>query len=414
LPAREEKEGADSMNPEAVKALQGLRVVECATLVAGPFIGRILADFGAEVIHVEHPTQGDHIRKFGVSINNLNPSWKHYSRNKKCITLDISKEKGRDLLFRLLKDADIFIENFRPGRLEEWNIHYKDLAAMNPRLIMVRVTGFGQTGPYRDRPGFGTLIEAMSGFAAMMGEPTGPPTLPPFPLADSIAALYGLYAAMFAIYHRDIAGSGKGQVIDVSIWEGLYSILGANAVIYGLTGEVPKRIGNRAFTSAPRNCYRTQNDRWIVISVSTQTIAVRFFEAMGQPDLIHDPRFNSNENRIKNVDPLDEIVATWMRNHTLQEILEILNKKEVPVAPVFDIGDISRDSHAREREMVIQVPDDEKGTLLMEGVFPKMSRTPGEARHAGKRKGADNLEIFEERLGLSRKEVEELSRGKII
>jgi crotonobetainyl-CoA:carnitine CoA-transferase CaiB-like acyl-CoA transferase len=402
------------MKQEAAKALQGLRVVECATIVAGPFIGRILADFGAEVIHVEPPIQGDHIRKFGVTIDGLSPMWKHYSRNKKCVTLDISKEKGRNLLFRLLKDADIFIENFRPGRLEEWNIHYKDLAKMNPRLIMVRVTGFGQSGPYRDRPGFGTLIEAMSGFAAMMGEPTGPPTLPPFPLADSVAALYGLYAAMFAIYHRDIVGSGKGQVIDVSIWEGLYSILGANAVIYGLTGEVPKRIGNRAFTSAPRNCYRTKDGRWVAIAGATQTTAARFFEAMGQPALIHDPRFDSNENRIKNVDALDEIVGAWMGKHNLDEILKILDEKEVPVGPVFDIGDISKDPHAREREMVIQVPDDEKRTFLMEGVFPKMSLTPGEGRHAGKRKGADNREIFEERLGLSRKEVEELSREKII
>jgi len=399
---------------EVGDALQGLKVIECATVIAAPLMGRIMADFGAEVIHVEHPTQGDHLRKFGVTIQGVNPTWKSYSRNKKCITLDISKSKGRDLLFQLLKDADIFIENFRPGRLEEWNIHYEDLAGLNPRLIMVRITGFGQYGPYSSRPGFGTLIEAMSGFAAMVGEPEGPPTLPPFPLADSFAALFGLYATMFAVYHRDIVGSGKGQLIDVSIWEGLYSMLGPNASLFDLTGRAPQRIGNRSHTSAPRNCYRTKDDRWVAIAGSTQTTAARLFETMGQPELIKDPRFSSNENRIKNVENLDSIVGKWMKEHSLKEIMSLLNENEVPVGPIFDIGDIIQDAHAQAREMVLKVPDEDRGTLLMEGVFPKMSQTPGAVRHTGKPMGADNKEIFEERLGLSRKEVEELRKEKIL
>jgi len=399
---------------EEPKALQGLRVVECATVVAAPLIGRIMADFGAEVIHVEHPAKGDHLRLFGFSVDGINPWWKYYARNKKSITLDISKEKGRNLLFALLKDADVFVENFRPGRLEEWNIHYEDLAKMNPRLIMVRVTGFGQYGPYRNQPGFGTLIEAMSGFAALVGEADGPPTLPPFPLADSFAALFGLFATMFAIYYRDVIGSGKGQLIDVSIWEGLYSMVGPNAVIYDLTGEVLKRIGNRAFTSAPRNCYQTKDNRWVAIAGATQTTAARFFDAMGQPELIDDPRFNSNENRIKNVEELDEIVGKWFKKHTLNEIREMLTEKEVPVGPVMDVRDIIKDPHAQAREMVINAPDEDRGTLMMEGIFPKMSLTPGAVNHAGKRLGADNREIFEERLGLSRKEVEELTKEGII
>jgi formyl-CoA transferase len=373
-----------------------------------------MADFGAEVIHVEHPAKGDHLRLFGFSVDDINPWWKYYARNKKSITLDISKEKGRNLLFALLKDADVFVENFRPGRLEEWNIHYEDLAKMNPRLIMVRVTGFGQYGPYRNQPGFGTLIEAMSGFAALVGEADGPPTLPPFPLADSFAALFGLFATMFAIYYRDVIGSGKGQLIDVSIWEGLYSMVGPNAVIYDLTGEVLKRIGNRAFTSAPRNCYQTKDNRWVAIAGATQTTAARFFDAMGQPELINDPRFNSNENRIKNVEELDEIVGKWFKKHTLNEIREMLTEKEVPVGPVMDVRDIIKDPHAQAREMVINAPDEERGTLMMEGIFPKMSLTPGAVNHAGKRLGADNREIFEERLGLSRKEVEELTKERII
>ena len=396
------------------KALQGLRVVECATVVAAPLLGRIMADFGAEVIHVEHPGKGDHLRYFGFSVDGINPWWKYYDRNKKSITLNISKEKGRNLLLELLKDADIFIENFRPGRLEEWNIHYEDLSKINPRLIMVRVTGFGQNGPYRNQPGFGTLIEAMSGFAAMVGEADGPPTLPPFPLADSFAALFGLYATMFAIYYRDVVGSGKGQVIDVSIWEGLYAMMGPNAVIYDLTGDVLKRVGNRAFTSAPRNCYETKDNRWVAIAGATQTTAARFFDAIGQPDLIEDPRFNSNENRIKNVEALDEIVGKWFKAHTLEEIIEFLKEREVPVGPVMDIRDIIKDPHAQAREMVINSPDDERGSLMMEGIFPKMSLTPGSVNHAGKSQGADNKEIFEERLGLSRKEMEALSKENII
>ena len=399
---------------EEAKALQGLRIVECATVIAAPLIGRIMADFGADVIHIEHPTKGDPLRQFGFSVDGINPWWKYYDRNKKSITLDISKEKGRHLLFELLKDADVFIENFRPGRLEAWNIHYEDLVKINPRLIMVRVSGFGQTGPYHSQPGFGTLIEAMSGFAAMVGEADGPPTLPPFPLADSFAALFGLFATMFAIYHRDVVGSGKGQVIDVSIWEGLYAMVGPNAVIFDLAGKVLKRIGNRAFTSAPRNCYQSKDDRWVAIAGATQTTAARFFEAIGEPDLINDPRFNSNENRIKNVEALDEIAVKWFKKHTLEEILAIFKEKEVPVGPVMDIRDIMKDPHAQAREMVIDVPDDERETLKMEGIFPKMSATPGAVNHAGRRMGADNREIFEERLGLSREEVEELSKDKIL
>ena len=394
-------------------ALRGLKVVECATVIAAPLCGRLMADFGAEVIHVEHPKTGDHLRQFGFAVDGINPFWKCYDRNKKLITLNISKQKGRELLFRLLKDTDIFIENFRPGRLEEWGIRYEDLSQINPRLVMVRLTGYGQYGPYSSFPGFGTLMEAMSGFAAMTGEPDGPPTLPQFPLADSFAAFHAALAAMYAIYYRDIVGTGKGQVIDVSIWESLYAILGPNALTYELTGEPPKRIGNRA-ASAPRNTYRTKDNRWVAIAASTQTIAIRFFGVMGQPELIEDPRFNSNMNRLKNVDALDEIVGRWMADHTLEEIVEILRKNDVPVAPIYDIRDIIKDPHARAREMVIDSPDEDRGTLTMEGVFPKMTLTPGAVRHAGKRMGSDNEEIFSGRLGLSRTEIEGLSREGII
>ena len=394
--------------------LKGLRVVECATVVAAPLIGRILADFGAEVIHVEHPLRGDHLRQFGFSVDGMNPWWKYYARNKKVISLDISKEKGRQILFSLLEKSDVFIENFRPGRLEAWNIHYEDLQKINEKLIMVRVTGFGQDGPYCNEPGFGTLIEAMSGFAALVGEADGPPTLPPFPLADSFAGLFGLFALMFAIYYRDVVGSGKGQVIDVSIWEGLYSMVGPNAAIYDLTGKILERVGNRAFTSAPRNCYQTRDNRWVAIAGATQTTAARFFNAIGKPELINDPRFNTNENRIKNVEALDAIIGGWFKSRTLDEILEVLKTNEVPVGPVMDIQDIIKDPHARHRNMVVDFPDDERNSLKMEGIFPKMSLTPGVVKHSGRKLGADNHEVFEKLLGLSTEEIKRLAESKII
>ena len=394
--------------------LEGLVVIECATVVAAPLIGRILADFGAEVIHVEHPLKGDHLRQFGFSVEGINPWWKYYGRNKKNITLDISKEKGRQVLFGLLEKADVFIENFRPGRLEEWNIHYDDLKKINEKLIMVRVTGFGQDGPYHNQPGFGTLIEAMSGFAALVGDAEGPPTLPPFPLADSFAGLFGLFALMFAIYYRDVVGSGKGQVIDVSIWEGLYSMVGPNAAIYDLTGKILERVGNRAFTSAPRNCYQTKDNRWVAIAGATQTTAARFFKAIGNPDLINDPRFNTNENRIKNVEALDAIVEKWFKMNTLSDILEVLKTNEVPVGPVMDIRDIIKDPHAKHRKMIIDFPDDDKDVLMMEGIFPKMSLTPGVVKHSGKKMGADNKEILEKFLGLSKEDIKDLSVSRII
>lgn len=394
-------------------ALQGLKVVECATVVAGPLCGRLFGDFGADVIHIEHPKKGDPLRDFGFTVDGINPWWKYYDRNKKLVTLDISRPKGRAILFDILKDADIFIENFRPGRLEEWNILYEDLAAINPRLIMIRVTGYGQTGPYSSQPGFGTIAEAMSGFAEMTGDPDGAPMLPQFPLADSCAGFSATMAAMFAVYHRDVVGTGKGQVIDVSIWESLFSILGPNALVNHVTGRSPRRIGNRAPTSAPRNTYRTSDDRWIAIASATQTTARRMFELMGMPDLIRDPRFDSNSNRVRNVVALDELVTAWVARYTREEISKILYEAEVPFGPINNVADIMADPHARAREMVIEHVDTDGRTLRMEGVFPKMSETPGAVRSVGGALGRDNAEVFG-LLGLTPEQIGDLSKEGII
>lgn len=395
-------------------ALKGLKVVECATVIAAPLCGRLMADFGAEVIHVEHPKKGDHLRYFGFTKDGVNPWWKYYARNKKLVTLDISKPDGRDILFRMLDDADIFIENFRPGRLEEWGIHYRDLAERNPRLIMVRVTGYGQYGPYSQQPGFGTIMEAMSGFAELTGEPDGPPTLPQFALADSFAGCYAAIAAMFAVYHRDIVGTGKGQVIDVSIFESLFAMLGPMATIYQMTGVPPRRMGNRVPTTAPRNTYKTKDGHWVAIAGSTQTNAARMFAAMGKPELLQDPRFATNEKRVQNVEALDEIVGAWIGTLTRDEVTRRLREMEVPVGPVNNIADIIADPHAQAREMIIDAPNGDGRALKMEGVFPKMQLTPGEVHHAGGEMGADNHEIYVSRLGMTAEQLERLKAAGVI
>jgi crotonobetainyl-CoA:carnitine CoA-transferase CaiB-like acyl-CoA transferase len=395
-------------------ALQGLKVVECATVIAAPMCGRMLADFGADVIHVEPPGKGDHLRNFGFTKDGINPWWKYYSRNKKLITLDISKPKGKEVLYDLLRDADVFIENFRPGRLEQWGIRFEDLQRINPRLIMVRVTGYGQTGPYASQPGFGTLMEAMSGFAEMTGDPDGPPTLPQFPLGDSCAGFAAVAATMFAIYNRDVGGTGKGQVVDVSIWESLYSILGPNVLVNKLTGTPPRRMGNRAPTSAPRNTYRTKDGRYVSLAGATQTTATRLFSVIGKPELMEDPRFRTNMDRVRNVVDLDVYLDDWMAEHTLAEVTELLRKNEVPVGPVFNLADIADDGHAQARGMIIEVEDEDGATLPMEGVFPRLTATPGSVRHAGKSMGADNDEIYLGRLGYSKEQVEDLKKTGIV
>lgn len=395
-------------------ALQGLKVVECATVIAAPLCGRMLADFGAEVIHVEPPGKGDPLRKFGFTTEDgVNPWWKHYDRNKKAITLNISQPQGRDILYKLLTDADIFIENFRPGRLEQWGIRYEELAEINPRLVMVRLTGFGQNGPYSDQPGFGTLMEAMSGFADMTGFPDGPPVLPTFALADSFAGFYAASAAMFAIYNRDVVGTGKGQVIDVSILEAVYSMLGPNAMVHQLTGRTPERTGNRNTTSAPRNVYKTRDERWVAIAGSTQSTAARLFAVMGKPEMIDDPHYCDNTVRVSNNETLDKLVADWVAGYTLDEITSLLRENEVPVAPIFNIADLANDPHVAAREMIVDAPDGPDRSLKMEGIFPKLSATPGEVRHAGPEMGADNDEVYA-KLGLSADDIAALQRDGII
>lgn len=396
--------------------LAGITVIDCGQVVAGPAIAMILGDFGAEVIKVENPQGGDQGRYFGPSKNGVPLYWKMLSRNKKTVTLSLSKPAGQELFCRLIERtrADILVESFRPGTFERWNLGYERLRALSPGLTMVRVSGFGQTGPYRDRPGFGTLAEAMSGFAHITGQSDGPPTLPSFALADMTAALYATIGVLLCLYRRDAKGGRRGQLIDVSILESLYAMLGAHTVVYDQLGLPGRRMGSRTAGSAPRNIYRTKDGRWVAIAGSTQALTERLFRAMGQPQLIADPRFRTNRDRVANVEALDAIVGAWVAERTQAECIEQLVAAEVAVAPVADFRDLAADPHLRARGTLVTIEDPELGRVRMPEVQPRLSETPGRIRHAGLPMGAHNREIYCGRLGLSEEELERLRAAGVI
>jgi crotonobetainyl-CoA:carnitine CoA-transferase CaiB-like acyl-CoA transferase len=384
---------------EAPLPLNGVNVLDLSTLYAAPLIATGLGDFGATVVKVEHPN-GDTARRWGRAKDGVPLWWKVLSRNKQLIALDLHDAADRALVRELCLWADVVIENFRPGRMERWGLGYDELRESNPGLIMVRVTGFGQDGPYRDRPGFGTLAEAFSGFAHITGQPDGPPTLPPFGLADGIAALSGSYATMVALYWRDTHPDGVGQVIDLSLYEPLFNLLGPQPVEFTQLGVVQARTGNRSPRTAPRNAYRTSDDRWVAVSGGTQQIADRMFAAIDRPELSEDPRFGDPRSRTANADALDEVFEAWFGAHTLDEALGRFEAAQAPIAPVYDIAQILADPHYRARGSLVDCDDGDLGTVTMQNVAPRLSHTPGRIRHAGKTEiGADRDEILSEVLG---------------
>ena len=378
--------------------LAGLRVIDCATLFAGPLSASLMGDFGADVIKIEHPS-GDPLRNMGYKKDGHGLWWKVASRNKRCIALDLKAAEDAAVFTALVRDADILVENFRTGTLEGWGLGWEVLSALNPRLIMLRVTGFGQTGPYKTRPGFGTLAEAYSGFAHITGEPDGPPTLPPFGLADGVAAHYGCMAAMFAVYERDVRGSGKGQYIDVAIHEPLFALLGAQAITYDQLGIVQGRGGNRSVNNAPRNTYRTRDGRWVALSAASPSIVRRVLELTGGPGAADDPRFQTNRDRVAHVDAIDAIVGGWIGRHDLSEVVAAFEAAEAAIAPVYDIAQIFEDPQYIARDAVTTVADEDLGPVRMQNVFPTLSRTPGKIRFPGARVDQHREEILSELRG---------------
>ncbi|MEU7966176.1 CoA transferase [Streptomyces sp. NPDC049097] len=387
--------------------LTGLKVLDLATLFAGPLAATLLGDFGADVVKIEHPTRPDPSRGHGPAKNGVGLWWKLLGRNKRTMTLDLSKPGGRATLLRLAAGADVIVENFRPGTLEKWSLGWDELSAANPRLVLARVTAFGQFGPYARRPGFGTLAEAMSGFAAITGEPDAPPTLPPFGLADSIAGLATAYAVMTALTARD--RTGTGQVVDMAIIEPILTVLGPQPIWYDQLGHVQQRTGNRSQNNAPRNTYRTADGDWVAVSTSAQSVAERVMRLVGRPELIDEPWFASGADRARHADVLDAAVGEWIAGRTRAEVLKAFEGAEAAVAPVQDVREVMTDPQYTALGTITTVPDDpDLGALRMQNVLFRLSATPGEIRWAGRPHGADTEAILTE-LGLTGPEIAALA-----
>ncbi|MDA8263939.1 MAG: CoA transferase [Actinomycetota bacterium] len=392
---------------DAPQSLAGVRVIDASTILAGPLCCQILGDFGADVIKVEHPVNGDNLRGHGVQLDGVPLWWKEVARNKRTVAINLGNPEGAEVFVRLAERADVVVENFRPGTLERWGIGPERLQQVNPGLVILRLTGFGQKGPYAARPGFGTLAEAMSGFAHMTGEAGGPPTLPSFGLADSICGIAGVAAILMALRHREVGG-GAGQVIDMSILEPIMTAVGPAPSVYHHTGIVETRHGNRSTNNAPRNIYRTRDDRWVAVSTSAQQIAERVLRLVGHPEVIDEPWFSSGGGRAEHVDLLDHYVGEWIAARDRDEVMAAFIGVEAAAAPVYDARDIVEDPHVRETEMLTEVPDDDIGRVMMHNVLWRMSVTPGRIAFPGRCLGADTDEVLIGELGLPGDAVQQL------
>lgn len=402
--------------------LAGLKVLDLSIIVAGGTASSLLADFGAEVVKVERPGGGDPLRNWGPFVNGVSLWWKVHSRNKQSITLDLGQAEGQEMLKALAGQADLLIEGFRPGTLERWHFGPEDLRRVNPGLVILRYSGFGQTGPYKDRPGFGTIAECMSGYIGMTGFPDTPPVLPPIPLADEIAGVFGALAGMMALYHRDADPTGErvsgeprpGQVIDVSLFEPLFRLCIPHIPMYDLLGIVRERVGNDFPDAAPRSLYRTGDDHWLGLSATSQSTWERLVQAMELPELLADERFKDNAARLENKDALNEILRYWLGQRSLTKLLEQLVPAGGVVGPVYNSAQIVQDPHYQAREDVLMVDDPELGKMLMPGIIPKFSHTPGAVQYAGPQLGEHNRAVYGSWLGYDGETLRELADKGII
>jgi crotonobetainyl-CoA:carnitine CoA-transferase CaiB-like acyl-CoA transferase len=392
--------------------LGNIRVLDIASFMAAPMAAMWLGDFGADVVKVEHP-RGDMMREWGSSHRGAPLFWKMVSRNKRSITLDLHHERGQELLRQLAAQVDVLVENFRPGTMERWNLDFESLAEANPKLVMLSISAYGQTGPYSKRAGFGTLAEAMSGYAHVTGQPDGPPTLPSFGLADSIAGLCGAYGVMVALHERDTI-SGLGQHIDLALYEPIMTMLGHHFVEYDQLGVVAGRLGSRLPFAAPRNVFLTQDGKWVAMSCSAQSVFERACRSIGRPELITDVRFVDNQARTSNHDAIDAIFEESIKSRECAEVLETLNEAGAAIAPIYDVSDVFADPHFKARGSIATVPDDDLGEIRMQNLVPKLGRTPGEITHAGPHLGQHSGAIYSEWLGITDEELDDLRRDGVV
>jgi crotonobetainyl-CoA:carnitine CoA-transferase CaiB-like acyl-CoA transferase len=392
--------------------LSGLRVLEIANVVAGPTCCQVLGDFGAEIIKIEHPEGGDGMRRMGNVKDGTPLWWKVAGRNKRSIGLYLGDPEAAEVFLELVKSADVVVESFRPGTLEKWGIGYDRLKSINPGLILLRVSGFGQDGPYVSRPAFGTLIESMSGFAHLTGEPNGPPTLPPFAMADYMAGFSAVAAIMMALYHRDARGGG-GQVIDLTVFEPLMSTMALPIVRYDQLGIPTDRTGNRSPNTAPRNTYPTRDGKWIGVSAATNELAARIVRLVGRAELADEPWFKTGKGRAEHVDLLDDALSSWMKARTRDEVMLEAARAEVTFAPVYSIPDMMADPQVNHRQMIAAVDDPDLGTIRMPNVLFRMSETPGAIRWGGRKLGSDTRAVLQDELGLSDEKLNGLRERKV-
>ena len=399
------------MGREPTGQLGGLRVLELGSLIAGPFATRLLADMGARGIKIE-PPGGDPLRNWGM-VTEEGSLWSMVqSRNKESVVIDLRRPEGQRLARKLAASVDIVVENFRPGRLESWNLDPNALREDNPRLIVVRISGFGQSGPYRDRPGYGSTGEAMGGLRFITGFDDRPPLKVGVSLGDAVAALFATIGTLAALHRRDV--TGRGEIVDVALYESVFSLLEAILPEYGYARSIRQRRGNALLGSAPSNVYPTGDDRWITIGANGDSIFRRFCAAIEQPGLADDPRFADNQSRRANVAALDQLIVSWTRQHELPELWEILVRADVPAAPVYSIADVVADPQYQAREMILRLMGPEGiGELLVPGVVPKFVDAPSSVRWLGRAAGADTVTVLKE-IGLDEAELEQLARGSII
>jgi formyl-CoA transferase len=399
-------------------ALDGLRVLELGVLIAGPFAGRLLADAGAEVIKVEEPGQGDPLREWGQLRHQGRPVWwPVQSRNKKLVTLDLHQKRGRDLLLRLAERSDVLLENFRPGTLERWGLGPDDLWRVNRGLVIARISGYGQTGPYASRPGFAVAGEAMGGLRYINGYPGQAPPRTGISLGDSLAAMFAVQGIVMALYRRETQPDGerRGQVVDASIMESCFAMLESTVPEYGKFGHVRQPSGTSLGNIAPSNVYRSRDDRWIVIGANSDNLFRRLCAVIGRPELVDDDRFSSHWSRGQHADQLDEIIGAWVAAHDAADLDRVMNDSGIVCGPVYTIADIFEDPQYRARDLLVDMADPELGTIVSPGVVPRLSETPGELRWTGPWElGSHNTEIYGGLLGLAGSELRSLAEEGVI
>lgn len=391
--------------------LAGRRVIELGSTVAGPFCARLLADFGADVIKVEQK-EGDAVRSMGRQKDGRSLYGASIFRNKKIISVDLHQEAGRDLVRRLCEKADIVIENFRPGTLERWGLGHETLSKANPGLILVRISGYGQDGPYSQDPGYGVVCEAFSGIREITGDADRPPARVAVSMTDYITGLYGAFGAVLAILERQ--RSGRGQVVDSALYEAAFSFMEPHIPAYQQLGEVATRCGSRLPGHTPNTLFETADGRYIHITAGSQSIFKRLAIAMGQPELLDDPRYATPTARAQREEETENLVSAWTRQHTLEELEAILKKAAVPASRIYNLADIFKDPHYQARGMIVAPEDPELGPIAMANVVPRLSRTPGAVRWAGHDTGEDTAEVLTAELGLSQQQLDELAAANVI